>query len=85
MSNFGVNPAPVIGTSTGAFPQPVLPTPSPSSGLSNTVQSPGTNPVLNAVAGPKRNIVWVNSMDEVLAHPTSPSEEMYFHDKNSFL
>jgi len=82
MSNFGVNPTPAIGTSTGAFQQPVLPTPVPSSGLRSTVQNPGTNPVLNAAAGPKCNIVWVNSMDEVLAHPTSPSEEMYFHDKN---
>jgi len=75
MSNFGVNPTPVIGTSTGAFPQPVLPTPAPSSGLSSTVQNPGTNLVLNAAAGPKCNIVWVNGMDEVLAHLTSPSEE----------
>lgn len=82
MSNFGVNPAPVIGTSTGAFPQPVIPTPAPSSGLSSTVQNSATNPVLNAAAGPKCNIVWVNGMDEVLAHPASPSEEMYFHDKN---
>ena len=82
MSNFGVNPAPIIGTSTGTFPRPVLPTPAPSSGLSSTVQNPATSPVLNAAAGPKCNIVWVNSMDEVLAYPTSPSEEMYFHDKN---
>lgn len=82
MSNFGVNPTPVIGTSTGAFPHPVLPTPVPSSGLSSTIQNPGTNPVLNAAAGPKCNIVWVNGIEEVLAHPTSPSEEMYFHDKN---
>ena len=82
-TNFGINPAPVI------------PTPVPSAGVAKgystlpTVQPPqinpvgSTNPILDAAAGPKCNIIWVESMDEVLAHPTSPNEEMYFQDKNN--
>lgn len=82
-TNFGINPAPVI------------PTPVPSAGAAKgystlpTVQTPQinpigtTNPILDAAAGPKCNIVWVESMDEVLSHPTSPNEEMYFQDKNN--
>ena len=72
---------------------PVLPTPVPSAGVAkgfstmpqvSTVVNPQPmNPVISAAAGPKCNIVWVESIDEVLAHPTSPSEEMYFQDKNN--
>ena len=67
---------------------PVLPTPVPSAGTAkgfSTMPTVGTtvNPVMSAAAGPKCNIVWVENMDEVLAHPTSPSEEMYFQDKNN--
>ena len=72
---------------------PVLPTPVPSAGVakgfstmpqvSTAVNPQPMNPVISAVAGPKCNIVWVESIDEVLAHPTSPSEEMYFQDKNN--
>ncbi len=72
---------------------PVLPTPVPSAGAAkgfstmpavNPIASPQPmNPVISAAAGPKCNIVWVESIDEVLAHPTSPSEEMYFQDKNN--
>lgn len=40
------------------------------------------NPVIDAAAGPKCNIPWVSGIDEVLSHPTSPKEQMYFHDKN---
>ena len=87
---FGLNPAPVGTTVTQPFTNPVIPSPVPSAGLakgySNTVlntQPAQSNPILDAAAGPKCNIVWVESMDEVLSHPTSPSEEMYFHDKNN--
>lgn len=72
--NFGLNP--------------VIPTPVPSAGAAkgystlSALQTPQTNPVFDAVAGPKCNIVWVENLDEVLAHPVSPNEEMYFHDKN---
>lgn len=87
---FGLNPAPVGTTITQPFTNPVVPSPVPSAGLakgySNTVlntQPAQSNPILDAAAGPKCNIVWVESMDEVLSHPTSPSEEMYFQDKNN--
>lgn len=72
---------------------PVLPTPVPSAGAAkgfstlttvNTAVNPQPmNPVMSAAAGPKCNIVWVESMDEVLSYPTSPSEEMYFQDNNN--
>lgn len=72
---------------------PVLPTPVPSAGVakgfstmpqvSTAINPQPMNPVISAAAGPKCNIVWVESIDEVLAHPTSPSEEMYFQDKNN--
>lgn len=80
-TNFGINPAPVIPTpvpSAGAAKGfSSLPTVNP---VSNTQPM---NPIMSAAAGPKCNIVWVESMDEVLSYPTSPSEEMYFHDKNN--
>ena len=87
---FGLNPAPVGTTVTQPFTNPVVPSPVPSAGLakgySNTVlntQPAQSNPILDVAAGPKCNIVWVESIDEVLSHPTSPSEEMYFQDKNN--
>jgi hypothetical protein len=43
---------------------------------------PQTNPILDAATGPKCNIIWVDSVDKILAHPTSPNEELYFHDQN---
>ena len=51
--------------------------------VSTAINPQPMNPVISAAAGPKCNIVWVESIDEVLAHPTSPSEEMYFQDKNN--
>ena len=69
---------------------PVIPTPIPSAGtakgfstLPNMAPGAVANPILDAVAGPKCNIVWVENVDEILSHPTSPNEEMYFHDKNN--
>ena len=84
-TNFGVSPAPVIGSTTGTFPTPVIPTPIPSNGLASSVTAPKAgmqNPILDAVAGPKCNIVWVENVEGVLNHPTSPNEEMYFQDRN---
>lgn len=80
-------------TNYGVSVPPVIPTPVPSAGaakgfstmpqVSPAVNPQPMNPVLNMAAGPKCNIVWVESMDEVLSHPTSPNEEMYFQDKNN--
>lgn len=80
-------------TNYGVSVPPVIPTPVPSAGaakgfstmpqVSPAVNPQPMNPVLNMAAGPKCNIVWVESINEVLAHPTSPSEEMYFQDKNN--
>ena len=89
-TNFGVNSAPVGTTVTTPYVNPVIPTPIPSAGaakgfstMPSTPTGTVTNPILDAAAGPKCNIVWVNNTDEILAHPTSPNEEMYFHDKNN--
>lgn len=80
-------------TNYGINSTPVLPTPVPSAGAAKGFSTMPTvttapnlqpvNPVISAAAGPKCNIVWVESIDEVLAYPTSPSEEMYFQDKNN--
>ena len=81
-TNFGVNQTPVIGSQTRPFTTPVIPTPVPSAGIHTGYQPAQTSPVLDAVAGPKCNIEWVDGLDQVLNHPTSPNEEMYFQDKN---
>ena len=92
-NSFGLNQAPVGTSTTQPFTNPVLPTPVPSAGTAKGFSSlptvnpvPNTqpmNPVMSAAAGPKCNIVWVESVDEVLSYPTSPSEEMYFQDNNN--
>ncbi|MBQ8838032.1 MAG: hypothetical protein IJ005_01790 [Bacteroidales bacterium] len=84
VKNFGVNPAPVIGTQTQSFPTPVVPVPAPPAVMTPQVATIGqqTNPVMDAVAGPKCNIEWVDGLEAVLNYPTSPKEEMYFQDKN---
>ena len=89
-TNYGVSSAPIGTTATTPFTNPVIPTPIPSAGaakgfstIPNMAQGTVTNPILDAAAGPKCNVVWVENLDEVLSHPTSPSEEMYFHDKNN--
>lgn len=89
-TNYGVSSAPIGTTATTPFTNPVIPTPIPSAGVAkgfstipNMAQGTVTNPILDAAAGPKCNVVWVENLDEVLSHPTSPSEEMYFHDKNN--
>lgn len=76
--------------STPNYVPPVIPTPIPSAGaakgfstLPNMAAGTVTNPILDAAVGPKCNVVWVENLDEVLSHPTSPNEEMYFHDKNN--
>ncbi len=93
INTFGSNPASVGTSVTKPFTNPVLPTPVPSAGTAKGFTSlptvnpvPNTqpmNPIMNATTGPKCNIVWVESMDEVLSYPTSPSEEMYFQDNNN--
>ncbi len=80
--NFGPTVPPVVGSTAGAYTPPVIPTPMPSAGIASNLNQT-SNPILDAAAGPKCNIIWVESMDEVLSHPTSPNEEMYFHDKNN--
>ena len=89
-TNFGVSSAPIGTTATTPFTNPVIPTPIPSAGaakgfstLPNMTQGTVANPILDAAAGPKCNIIWVENVDEILNHPTSPNEEMYFHDKNN--
>lgn len=89
-TNYGLSTAPVGSSVTSAYTNPIIPTPIPSAGaakgfssLPNMAQGTVSNPILDAAAGPKCNIVWVENVDEILNHPTSPNEEMYFHDKNN--
>lgn len=34
--------------------------------------------IIDAAAGPKCNLIWAKSLDQILAHPTSPNEQLYF-------
>lgn len=87
---FGLNPAPVGTTVTQPFTNPVVPSPVPSAGIakgfSNVLgsqnQQTQLNPIMDAAAGPKCNLIWANDMDKVLSHPTSPNEQLYFGDEN---
>lgn len=86
-TNFGLNPAPVGSTSTGAFTNPIIPTPIPSPGIAKGYsgmmnQQSSVNPIIDAASGPKCNIIWASGIDKVLSHPTSPNEQLYFGDEN---
>ena len=82
-TNYGISSAPIGTTATTAttpFTNPVIPTPIPSAGaakgfstLPNMTQGTVANPILDAAAGPKFNIIWVENVDEILNHPTSPN------------
>ena len=75
--------------------KPIVPTPVPSAGAAkgfSNVLSPQTsqfsqagavNPILDSAAGPKCNLIWTDSIDKILSHPTSPNEQLYFHDENN--
>ena len=78
LNNFGISPSPMIGTQTSTFPQ----SPVPTAPVVPSFTSAQTNPVIDAAAGPKCNIIWVDSIDKILAHPTSPNEHLYFADQN---
>lgn len=62
---------------------PVIPTPAPSSGRMSSASLnnvPGMN--TTTAAAPQCNIFWVKNIDEMLAHPTSPNEHMYFGNED---
>lgn len=79
-NTFGINPvAPNFTTPTIA--PAVLPTAAPIQPIgtqSNSIQQQ----TMDAAAGPKCNIVWISTIDEILAHPTSPNEQLYFGSKD---
>lgn len=74
---------------------PVIPKPIPSAGAAagysavlnpqNTQlnQAGTSNSIIDSAAGPKCNLIWADSIDKVLSHPTSPNEQLYFHDENN--
>ena len=79
---FGLNPAPIMPGVTQAYTNPVIPAPAVSPQSTQMNNAGQINPILEAAAGPKCNIEWVDGLEQVLNHPTSPNEEMYFQDKN---
>ena len=44
-------------------------------------------PALNAQSvqnqAPQCNIIWINNMDDVLNHPTTPNSNLYFAERNN--
>lgn len=79
-NTFGINPvapnltSPTIAPAVLPNAAPIQPTSSQSTANSNPFQQQ----VMDAAAGPKCNIVWIKNVDQILAHPTSPNEQMYF-------
>ena len=70
-------------TSNPLLVPPVLPTASPAgikpSGTIGTIPSINNQGTPSPVPSvPHCNIFWVKNIDEVLAHPTSPNEHLYF-------
>lgn len=55
----------------------------PFNGLVNqtpVVPALNTQPVQNQQ--PQCNIIWINNMDDVLNHPTTPNSNLYFAERN---
>lgn len=55
----------------------------PFNGLVNqtpVVPALNTQPVQNQQ--PQCNIIWINNMDDVLSHPTTPNSNLYFAERN---
>ena len=63
---------------------PVIPTPAPSGARmpsnSTPINTQGVN--MSAPAAPQCNLFWVKNIDELLAHPTSPNEHLYFGNED---
>ena len=78
----GMSPA-SNNMAASAFANPVIPNQIPTAGLAKGYASlQQSNPITDAIAGPKCNLIWVDAIDKILAHPTSPDEHLYFGDKN---
>lgn len=76
-----VNNIPGVNTTTGSVPT-FATVSSPNPVINTNMYRNVNNPVIDAAAGPKCNVSWVEGIEEVLKYPTSPKEQMYFHDKN---
>ena len=63
---------------------PVVPSPAPSAGRMATGSAPlptqGT--AFGTPAAPQCNLLWIKNIDEMLAHPTSPNEHLYFGNED---
>ena len=56
---------------------PVLPTPAPINSSNLLSQTNTTEP-----AAPQCNLYWVKDFTDLMNHPTSPKEHLYFGDEN---
>lgn len=63
---------PVTKTTTPQFMPAAIPT-----AVSPMPQTPAQQ-MMDAAAGPKCNLIWAKSVDQILSHPTSPNEQLYF-------
>lgn len=55
----------------------------PFNGLVNqTPVVPALNPQAVQNQQPQCNIIWINNMDDVLNHPTTPNSNLYFAERN---
>ena len=76
-NNFGINPVAPNLTSPTIAPA-VLPTAVPIQTIPSQANTSVQQQMIDAASGPKCNIVWIKGIDQILAHPTSPNEQMYF-------
>ena len=65
---------------------PVIPTPVPSSGrMASTSLGAGQGASAGAPTAAQCNLIWVKSVDEMLNHPTSPNEQLYFGNEDELV
>lgn len=65
---------------------PVIPTPVPSSGrMASASLGAGHGASAGAPTVAQCNLIWVKSVDELLNHPTSPNEQLYFGNEDELV
>lgn len=65
---------------------PVIPTPVPSSGrIPSSSLGAGQGASAGTPAVAQCNLIWVKSIDELLNHPSSPNEQLYFGNEDEMV
>ena len=65
---------------------PVIPTPVPSSGrIPSSSLGAGQGASAGTPAVAQCNLIWVKNIDELLNHPSSPNEQLYFGNEDEMV